>query len=344
MILLDAVLRFSSLTLSVMLIILVVRDGWAHRQAKLVVALLTAAIASSIHTMPAAYGLPELVFSVALFVSVPGAALQWWFARSLLEDNFHLGVFEIIVMIVACLFKLGWSLQGIGIVPPFHDFRYFGSYTVNLLLAGHIIWIAVSGLQSDLIEQRRGVRVWFILFIAVGGLINLIMELSGFPGSFETLFIHATTLPMLIWAFVWLTSLRADQLFYAPPGVAAPKDIPPRLIAAFRRLEGVMQSETGYRDPELSVSRLAEQVGLPEHQLRRLINQSLGHRNFAAFVNGYRLAHTKRVLSDPEQAQLPVLTIAMDAGYKTLSTFNRAFRASEGKTPTDFRRQAMLKQ
>jgi len=49
-----------------------------------------------------------------------------------------------------------------------------------------------------------------------------------------------------------------------------------------------MQEDRTYRDEGLSVSSLALKLKLPEHRLRRLINQQLGHRNFNAFVNQWR--------------------------------------------------------
>jgi AraC-like DNA-binding protein len=100
-----------------------------------------------------------------------------------------------------------------------------------------------------------------------------------------------------------------------------------------------MDEERAYRQENLTIGALAEQMGLPEHRLRRLINQGLGHRNFNAFLNGYRLADAKRALADPSQAEVPVLTIAMDAGFQSLGPFNRAFKADTGQTPTEFRRE-----
>jgi len=37
---------------------------------------------------------------------------------------------------------------------------------------------------------------------------------------------------------------------------------------------------------------------------------------------------------------VPVLTIALDAGFQSLAPFNRAFKADTGLTPTEFRRRA----
>ena len=105
-----------------------------------------------------------------------------------------------------------------------------------------------------------------------------------------------------------------------------------------------MTVELAYREEKLSIGALAAQLGVPEYKLRRVINQQLGHRNFNAFLNGYRIADAKRALADPAMADVPVLTIAMDAGFQSLGPFNRAFKADTGMTPTEFRRQPVERQ
>ena len=104
-------------------------------------------------------------------------------------------------------------------------------------------------------------------------------------------------------------------------------------------LEALMTVQRVYREPSLTIAALALRMGLPEHRLRRLINQGLGHRHFSAFLNAYRIADAKRALHDPALAEVPVLTIAMDAGFQSIGPFNRAFKAETGLTPTEFRRQ-----
>ena len=42
--------------------------------------------------------------------------------------------------------------------------------------------------------------------------------------------------------------------------------------------------------------------------------------------------------ADPAQAEVPILTIALDAGFQSLGPFNRAFKAVTGVTPTEYRR------
>lgn len=102
-----------------------------------------------------------------------------------------------------------------------------------------------------------------------------------------------------------------------------------------------MVGERAYRDEGLSVATLATRLAVPEYRLRRLINQRLGHRNFNAYVNGYRLAEASGALADPQRRDLPVLSIALEAGFQSIGPFNRAFKAATGLTPTEFRREKL---
>ena len=117
--------------------------------------------------------------------------------------------------------------------------------------------------------------------------------------------------------------------------VPNPEPADGRLVAA---LAHIMTAERAYRQDGLTIGTLAQQLGLPEYRLRRLINQALGYRNFSSFVNHYRIAEIKAALSDPRQAEVPVLTIALDAGFSSLGPFNRAFKAETGLTPSEYRR------
>src|SRR5262249_21756672 len=97
----------------------------------------------------------------------------------------------------------------------------------------------------------------------------------------------------------------------------------------------------GWKSEGLTIGAVAEALETPEHRLRRLINQRLGHRNFADFVNGHRIQAAKTRLSDPTEARTTVAVIAFDLGYGSLGPFNRAFRAATGSTPSEWRRQAL---
>lgn len=123
-----------------------------------------------------------------------------------------------------------------------------------------------------------------------------------------------------------------------PPAAPALADADRPWVDALQRL---MTVDRVYREEGLTIGTLALRLGLPEHRLRRLINQGLGQRNFNQYLNGFRLADACTALADPARQQVPVLTIALDAGFQSLGPFNRAFKAATGSTPSDYRRQAL---
>jgi AraC-like DNA-binding protein len=100
----------------------------------------------------------------------------------------------------------------------------------------------------------------------------------------------------------------------------------------------LMADERVYRQENITIGALAGRLKIPEYRLRRLINQRLGYRNFNVFLNNHRIEEAKAALADPAQADVPVITIAMDAGFQSLGPFNRAFKAVTGVTPTEYRR------
>lgn len=122
-----------------------------------------------------------------------------------------------------------------------------------------------------------------------------------------------------------------DDLKVAPPATG-------QEAALLDALCKLMEKGKAYRDDGLSIASLSQTLGVQEYRLRRLINQQLGHRNFSAFVNGYRLTEAAAALADPGQDGVPVLTIALDAGFGSIGPFNRAFKAHTGLTPTEYRR------
>jgi len=56
-----------------------------------------------------------------------------------------------------------------------------------------------------------------------------------------------------------------------------------------------------------------------------------------------RIDEARASLSDISQRDVPVLTIAMDAGFQSIGPFNRAFKVDTGLTPTEFRRDALAR-
>lgn len=217
-----------------------------------------------------------------------------------------------------------------------------GMRLAGILLMLHGLYVVLRTWRGDLMETRRRIRLW----AAVAGVVTMTVFVSlaiaqrfGLPEpAWLRVASYAAQMVMLFANLAPLFQLR-ENLLPSRAAAASPASANVRLIMA--RLEQVMERDEAWRREGLTIAALAAMVGTSERQLRRLINEALGHRNFTAFLNSYRVPAAQERLADPEEAGRTVADIAFALGYVSLSPFNRAFREATGQTPTEWRRRAL---
>ncbi len=101
------------------------------------------------------------------------------------------------------------------------------------------------------------------------------------------------------------------------------------------KIEQIFKEQQLYLDAELSLSDLATKLKTNVSVLSAAINQNFG-KNFNDFVNEYRVEEVKRQLKDPANVHLSLLGVALECGFNSKSTFNRAFKKFTGKSPKEF--------
>ena len=104
-----------------------------------------------------------------------------------------------------------------------------------------------------------------------------------------------------------------------------------------KRLRNHMEVRKPFLDPELTLSSLAGELDISRSQLSQLINNGIGD-NFYDFINKYRVEEVKRLMLDPKMSHFNMLGIALEAGFKSKSTFNLIFKRFTGLTPSAYRK------
>lgn len=105
------------------------------------------------------------------------------------------------------------------------------------------------------------------------------------------------------------------------------------------RLLQHMKDEKPFRDGELTVQKLADQLSIPSYYLSQTINERMG-QSFSDFINSYRVEEAKERLLDPSFEHLSILGIAVDVGFNSKSSFNAVFKKHTDMTPSEFRKTA----
>ena len=347
---LDLALRAGTTALLLVLAASLFRDFRGAVAGRLAVAF---ALGSAAHAVTQGIGAtsPVSIWHAPLIALSTGNIVVFWlFTRALFDDAFKMRWWHALVWAAVA----GFSFINCAWIAPASGNVRFSIIAINLLVLGFIalaVGQTIASWSADLVEGRRRLRVFIVSAAALYGGINAVLQIlvSGREAADVANTANAALLAGIVAAICYsMTRVAAVDLFPVAPvvtaaaNVSAPTVAPPdsgaadqRLVDALMRL---MADERIYRHDNITIGTLATKLGIPEYRLRRLINQRLGYRNFNVFLNNHRIEEAKAALADPSQAEVPVITIAMDAGFQSLGPFNRAFKATTGVTPTEYRR------
>ncbi|RBP38184.1 AraC-like DNA-binding protein [Roseimicrobium gellanilyticum] len=84
---------------------------------------------------------------------------------------------------------------------------------------------------------------------------------------------------------------------------------------------------------------VARYAGVSAFHFCKVFKKHTGH-TFTSYVNHVRVEHAKKLLMKPRYC---VTEVAFDAGFQSLSQFNRSFRRVTSKSPTEYRSELRSK-
>lgn len=283
---------------------------------------------------------------IAFYFFLPFAMLTpfafWIFSKGIFLDDFQLSTTIWTIAIALLIINpLIFCLTYFSIVEGGFA-TFLGVIQRSIVLLFVILGIVelLKGQAEDLVAPRRKLRKWFIIivgaFIGLTALTEIAFQQTTTPKALEV--IQKAAIFSLSFAFA-LSQLRFSHLFFPEKektnNPAQETEIDQEL---FLKLSNWMELEKGYRLEGLSIRKLAEQLSVKEYKLRLTINQQLGYRNFNAYLNHFRVEEACQLLADTSQMNRTILDIAYSVGYQSLAPFNKAFKETTGKTPSEWRK------
>ncbi|WP_315775866.1 MULTISPECIES: helix-turn-helix domain-containing protein [unclassified Bradyrhizobium] len=350
---LDLALRAAAIALLAVLAVALGRDLGRQWRGRLAIAL---ALGSAAHAATFNIGgtaAPSLASAPLIALATADIVVLWLFCRALFDDGFALRWLHGLIWLAV----FGFSLLSCLVLGPAGHGRL-------VIVANNVLALGFLGLTlaqtirswaADLVEGRRRIRAFVVIAAMAYGGVNALLQIASAgsgPSELANVINAAMFLGVVGAVALMLLKVGAGDVL-APetpqvetPSVAAATVVVPgaetaanrKLVDALMRL---MADERIYRQENVTIGMLATRLSIPEYRLRRLINGELGYRNFNTFLNAHRIEEAKAALADPAQAEVPVITIAMDAGFQSLGPFNRAFKAVTGVTPTEYRRMRL---
>ncbi len=294
--------------------------------------------------------------------TLPG--LFWLFCGSIFNDKFKLTWWNVVLVASTVILPtIAKNVNVEGLTIPVWLFITLPQLVEFVLIAWAIL-IVTQSWRDDLVEMRRDLRFWFCFMAGIYIFIMIAIREVFYPNAtwwtelqFVPIGVIALATNLLILRYraglfqEQHTALQkadyqmSDTETRAQPNLsketaassAQTVTVPEEITNQLHRL---MNEQRIYREMGLTIGQVAERLDVQEYRLRRIINAGMGHRNFNDYLNGFRIEEAGQRLSDPEQHSEAILNIALDTGFRSLSSFNKAFKEVFGQTPTEYRKLA----
>lgn len=344
MLLLDALIRFSAITMLILLAITAVRDirparSWPYL---ICASLSTAALFFSLSTPELA--LPHELGLLSGFLNVPNLIFVWLFALSVFQTRFRISAWHIIVSLIYTFPIFWFRAYQVDFFPQPPFILTIGVSIGSILLMVHLVWVILQERKGDLIEARKRARTIFVIVLVVVTVSTAIVDLYliAYMPKWTGLIKATTIWPAVFAASMWILGTPKGNFIVDRMSQKrlSQEDL---IISAknqhlFKELQKLIKDNHIYLDSKMTVTRLAKDLGVTPHRLRALINQSLGYENFNQFMNALRIDAITEKFDDPINDHLPILTLALEGGFRSLSPFNKAFKDLMGQTPSQYRK------
>ena len=205
------------------------------------------------------------------------------------------------------------------------------------------LMLVIKDWNSDLVEPRRRLRLFILVGAGCYMLAILVVELFLDQRASHWVELANVTLILCLSTLFCLhfLSINTNNIFSAieqEPVVLEKSHSP-----LAQQIISIMQNDRFYAKDSVTIKALASALESQEYQVRRVINGELGNRNFNEFINLYRVREVASCLQLPEYDSSPLLTLALEAGFRSLAPFNRVFKSHYSVTPSEYRLQQKIK-
>ena len=275
--------------------------------------------------------LPGVFWLVSLSIFADKQAIKSW--------QYSVASLTLLIPLCSTLLQLIFNFD-LREFPAFFGLVTYGAMALELVLICYALAVAVKHWQADLVQERRYMRGGVITLTALYLFVVIVVEqLFNLEWQWLDTVKYVCLAALVTGINFLLFALREGTLFDAPVAQAPEVEVAKTPSPELQRIIDAMKRDKLYRQEGLTISVLSRHLSIHEYKLRQLINGELAYRNFNDFLNHYRIQEVTDKLGDEENGQLPVLTLALESGFRSLSSFNKAFKGKHGVTPTEYRSQ-----
>jgi len=243
----------------------------------------------------------------------------------------------------------GTLIVAIGILYPYEMYpEFWRRYFIRIIYFQWFIYIVFSGYELRNVlkkivkrkEKTTPSEMWFGMLFLGNFLLFLFYFLAIMGASAATYISGAVVFSFILYLGISILLYRkkTDDLFLLNGKISNKKIDSAEAIMWSEKLENAMFEKSLYKNPNLTLQDLSQEINISSHQLSQFLNNNLG-KNFTSFVNEFRINEACKIITSTDKLTLE--SIGYDVGFNSKSTFFAAFKKHTGTTPLNYQIQAL---
>ncbi len=260
--------------------------------------------------------------------------LFWLYVRSQTNEQFHFST-KYLIHFAPTLLGIGFGIwideASMNTIPlPFFAalfLSYYSQYLTYLILSYRNITRNQSTIDPQVTRWLK-LLFWGLLMIWVVYVLNLFDEFVPY--------VLGPILYTLVAYGITFIAIKKGYLNSNRPKYKTTSISDDQINQLFTKVSKLVIDEKGYRNTDLTLKSLSQDLNVSTQALSMVINQQ-AQMNFNSFLNHNRIKEAKSKLSLPEFENRTIASIAFEVGFNSITSFNSAFKKETGKTPQTFR-------
>lgn len=277
--------------------------------------------------------------------------LFYLYTSSLLYSSFRFKVKYLAHFLLPIFFIVG-ALLGHPLCSDLGDLLYISILTYLLLSVWRINKYkrAVKNIQSMIRTMELDWLIWTWVIFSVVIFFDIV---DRFVWTLDFLDGTPITYLALLFLIIWMVykGLKQPHIFIGISELDEAmvlgkrkfeQEIDEHVQHELQEIKAYIEREKPYKQADLSINRLAEDLKISPRRLSFLINNYIG-KNFMTFINDYRIEMAKTQLVESDDSAETVLEVMYDVGFNSKSSFYTLFKSKTGYTPLAYKKKFSTK-
>ncbi|MCB0488250.1 MAG: AraC family transcriptional regulator [Cyclobacteriaceae bacterium] len=290
-----------------------------------------------------------LLSYVLIFTYCP---LYYLFVESSLTPQFRLKRSHLFLLLPALVFIGAWLRYAVMPLSQMQEIFFYRAYydllaadTISIFLNLVLVWKAWRLISRHEYTNEVVHKAFLVptLGLVIANISWLLMVLSSLGIPYVPLSprpdILYLSMSFLVLLFGYFLVLR-PSLFAIPDFGKTARyqhvNIDEAQCSMIKKeIINVLVTGKNYKNPEFSLTDLADLTGIDKVKLSYTINAHM-NSSFTALINKYRIEEFVALMEAGRHENYNLFGVAAEAGFSSKSTFYKAFKDQKGRTPKEF--------